>query len=217
MKNEKEYNKREYSKKWRKDNLDYIKEYKEQWQRNNPNYCKEYYQTNKERMKEQHKKWRENNPAYAKKYNKDHAEQHKICMKKWRKDNPEYRKQWMNVKRKTDLKCNFNTKISNAIRQSLNKNKNGKHWENLVGYTLGDLMKRLKSTMPKGYDWNDYLKGHLHIDHRIPISAFNFSMPEHIDFKRCWALENLRLLPAKENMIKHNKLSKPFQPALKIY
>ncbi|GAI61384.1 unnamed protein product, partial [marine sediment metagenome] len=38
----------------------------------------------------------------------------------------------------------------------------------------------------------------------------------HIDFKRCWALENLRLLPAKENMVKHNKLDRPFQPALRI-
>jgi len=34
--------------------------------------------------------------------------------------------------------------------------------------------------------------------------------------KRCWALSNLRLLPAKENMIKHNKLDRPFQPALRI-
>ena len=47
-------------------------------------------------------------------------------------------------------------------------------------------------------------------------SAFNFSKPEHIDFKRCWSLENLRLLPAMENIKKHNKLFKPFQPALKI-
>ncbi|MBA7551803.1 hypothetical protein ES705_44352 [subsurface metagenome] len=70
--------------------------------------------------------------------------------------------------------------------------------------------------MPAGYTWQDFLSGELHIDHIIPISAFNFTKPEHTDFKRAWALENLRLLPAKENMIKHDRLDRPFQPALKI-
>jgi len=70
--------------------------------------------------------------------------------------------------------------------------------------------------MPKGYCWQDFLEGKLHIDHKIPISAFNFTKSEHIDFKRCWALSNLQLLPARENIIKSNHLSKPFQPALKI-
>ena len=85
-----------------------------------------------------------------------------------------------------------------------------------VEYDLNDLIKRLKRTMPKNYTWQDYLDGNLHIDHIIPISAFNFSTPKQIDFKRCWALENLRLLSAEENLRKNAKLSKPFQPALKL-
>ena len=35
-------------------------------------------------------------------------------------------------------------------------------------------------------------------------------------FERCWALKNLRLLPAKENFAKKDKLEKPFQPSLMI-
>jgi len=100
--------------------------------------------------------------------------------------------------------------------KSLRDNKNGRKWEDLIGYTLDDLIKRLEKTIPKGYIWQDYLTEKLHIDHIIPISVFNFDKPEHIDFKRCWALNNLRLLPAKENMMKHDKLYKPFQPALPI-
>ena len=46
--------------------------------------------------------------------------------------------------------------------------------------------------------------------------VFNFSKPEHPDFKRCWALKNLRLLPAEENRKKGSKLINPFQPALEI-
>ncbi|MBA7552117.1 hypothetical protein ES705_44671 [subsurface metagenome] len=106
--------------------------------------------------------------------------------------------------------------MGKAIWQSLHSNKDRNHWETLVGYTIGDLIKRLKKTLPEGYTWQDYLSGKLHIDHIIPISVFNFTKPEHIDFERCWALSNLQLLPAKENLLKHNKLIIPFQPALQI-
>lgn len=102
------------------------------------------------------------------------------------------------------------------IWKALKGNKAGRHWEDLVGYKLNDLIKRLKNTMPKDYCWQDFMEGRLHIDHIIPKSAFNYTNTEHIDFKRCWSLDNLRLLPAKENLIKHNKLYKPFQPALAI-
>ncbi|MBA7582514.1 hypothetical protein ES708_24444 [subsurface metagenome] len=112
--------------------------------------------------------------------------------------------------------------MSKAVRDSLkNKSflkvsKNGKGWETLVGYTTNDLKKRLRKTMPKGYTWQDFLSGKLHIDHIIPIAVFNFTKVEHIDFKRCWALSNLQLLPGKENMVKGDKMDKPFQPALRI-
>jgi len=115
-----------------------------------------------------------------------------------------------------DLKYNLNHKISYMIWKSLKCNKAGRKWESLVGYNLNDLMGRLKRTMPKGYTWQDFLQGKLHIDHKIPKNAFNFTKPEHTDFKRCWDLKILRLLPARENLKKGSKLSKPFQPALKI-
>jgi len=53
-----------------------------------------------------------------------------------------------------------------------------------------------------------------HIDHKTPIAAFNFEKPEDEDFKKCWALENLQPLWAKENMKKHKKLVKPVQQSL---
>lgn len=115
-----------------------------------------------------------------------------------------------------DDKHNLNGRISNVIRSSLKNNRNGRHWEDLVDYTLDDLIKRLKKTMPKNYAWQDFLEGKLHLDHVIPKNAFNFTKLEHADFKKCWALKNLRLLPARENIKKGSKLSKPFQPALEI-
>ncbi len=102
------------------------------------------------------------------------------------------------------------------MRHPLKGNKNGRHWEDLVGYNLEKLKTHLENTMPEGYTWQDFMNGKLHIDHIIPISAFNFDKPEHIDFRKCWNLNNLRLLPAKDNLSKNDKLGKSFQPSLKL-
>ena len=71
-------------------------------------------------------------------------------------------------------------------------------------------------TLPVGHTWTDFLEGDFHIDHIIPCAAFNFQSPEDPDFKRCWALSNLQLLPAEENLKKGAKLLQPFQPSLAL-
>ena len=138
----------------------------------------------------------------------------KVCKNKEKQK--KWFRQYLRKRLKTDLKFNLNHNIRRSIWESLKNEKAGRHWEDLIDYTLTDLIKRLNKTMPEGYTWQDYLQGKLQMDHIIPISVFNFSKPEHTDFKRCWALSNLRLLPAKENLRKSNKLDRPFQPALKI-
>ena len=127
-----------------------------------------------------------------------------------------YRNRWYRKRYKVDFKFNLNNRISGAIGRSLRGSKAGRHWEYLVGYTSNALIIHLKKTIPNGYTWEDVFNGKLQIDHKIPISAHNFTKPEHIDFKRCWALSNLQLLPAMENRGKKNKLIKPFQPSLKL-
>ena len=199
------FNRKEYYKNNREKEI----ERNRQWQKYNPKkrkeICKHYREINLEEIRERGKHFRKNNPEKITKY-----------QKRWCENNPEYFNQYRKNRKKIDLKFNLNEKISTAIWQCLKGNKKRRHWEDLVGYKLTDLTKRLKSTMPKGYTWQDFLEGELHIDHKIPKSVFNFTQPEHTDFKRCWALSNLQLLPAKENKIKSNKLTKPFQPALRI-
>jgi len=204
LKRQKQYSKensekiKEYHKEYYQKNKDKLNEYSEQWQKDNPEKVKKrdkrYYESHPEKVKEKDRQYYENN--------------HEKIIERIRR--------WGNKKYKSDLRYNLNNKIRTAIRLSLNGNKNGRHWEDLIGYSLNKLIKHLKKTIPKGYTWQDFMKGKLHIDHIIPISAFNFTKPEHVDFKRCWSLNNLRLLTAKENLIKHNKLEKPFQPALRM-
>lgn len=187
-------------------------------------YRKQSYIKNREKELKQAKLWQKNNPKKVKKYLKtyyqNNCEEIKEKIRKYQKNN--YKKirnrerEYKNKKRKTDLRYNLNWKIPILMSKCLKGNKNGRNWNNLVDYILDDLIERLEQTMPEGYTWQDFMKGKLQIDHIIPISAFNFIKSEHTDFKRCWALENLRLLPARENSIKCNKLTKPFQPALLI-
>jgi len=132
---------------------------------------------------------------------------------RYRKAHPEWWQAW-NLSHCRQPRNRLRSRMSAEMRYCLKGGKNGKHWESLVGYTLNDLQQRLTQTMPEGYTWADLNK--LHIDHIIPITAFNIENENSLDFHRCWNLKNLRLLPAKENLMKHNSLNGPFQPSLAI-
>ena len=168
---------------------------------------KEYYQNNKEKIKEYQKE-------YHKEYHKNNKEKIAEYHKEWYQNNKKKMNEYLKNRRKTNPKFRLTKNIGGTIRTSLYGNKNGKHWEDLVGYTLDDLKKHLESQFTEGMNWDNY--GKWSIDHFIPISAFNFSKPEHIDFKRCWALENLQPLWAEENLSKNDKLLCDFQSNLAI-
>jgi hypothetical protein len=106
--------------------------------------------------------------------------------------------------------------ISTSIRLALkgNERKVGRRWEDLVGYSADALRMHLEKLFSPGMTWENY--GEWHIDHIVPVSAFNFSSTKDIDFKRCWNLKNLQPLWGKENISKRNRLSEPFQPSLSL-
>lgn len=204
---------KEYNKRYIAGHKNSIKKQTKKWKKNNPEKVREQ----KKRYRKKYSiKIKEYQGQYTRKYYQNNKGKIKEQSKQWQRDNREKRNNYEKIRRKIDLNFKLNRIIGSAIWQSLKDNKAGRKWENLIGYDVVKLKNHLKKTMPKGYTWQDYLSGELHIDHIIPKSAFNFTKSEHTDFKRCWALKNLRLLPIKENLTKHNKLVKPFQLALKI-
>lgn len=130
----------------------------------------------------------------------------KTVTPKMRENNRKYSLRW-------GRKHRLSVALSGNMRHSLRGNKAGNHWETLVNYTVTDLRKHLEKQFTDGMTWDNY--GKWHIDHITPISAFSFDKPSDMDFKRCWALSNLRPLWAKENRQKLNKIIKPFQPCIK--
>ncbi len=110
----------------------------------------------------------------------------------------------------------FRERFHHAVVRSLKKNLEGHKWESIVGYNLNTLKQRLKKTIPEGYSWQDFIEGNLQLDHIIPGSAFNIEDLDSLDFRRSWALSNLRLLPSRENTKKGAKLFEHFQPGLNL-
>jgi len=146
----------------------------------------------------------------AKKLNDNNA-------RRWWKAHPEEKRakrNYFNKKRNDTLKGNLGNRMSKAINRVLINGKSGQHWESFVDYTVEELKKHLEKRFLPGMSWKN--RNLWHIDHKIPIAVFNFEKPEDIDFKKCWALKNIRPLWAIENTKKGAKLNKPFQPSLRL-
>jgi len=167
------------------------------------------------------RKWRLNNQERYKERSHEYYSQNKEkCFEAtylWRRKNPQKVKEInnrKNAKRSSTPMGRINNAIRSTISRALKGNKRGRKWMVLTGYNLKQLKEHLENQFTDGMSWDNY--GKWHIDHKIPITAFNFENPEDIDFKRCWSLKNLQPLWAVENISKHNKINHPFQPSLLI-
>lgn len=119
-------------------------------------------------------------------------------------------------KKRLIAKHRLNAAISGSINSSLREKKNGRHWEALVGYTLEELMEHLESQFADGMTWDNYGRNGWWLDHVVPVAAFSFQSTSNPDFGRCWELKNLQPLWKMDNMLKSDKVDKPFQPALQL-
>jgi hypothetical protein len=213
------------NKEWKKDNPEKCKEKSKRYYKNNTEKCRKasekWKKDNPEKVKENQKEWIKNNPEKVKEkskrwYDNNGREYHKI----WRKNNPERCKKNNKKSRKKQSKIlsyRINNAIGSAIYYSLKGNKKGKHWEDLVGYTLEELKQHLEKQFEDWMTWENwgkYEKGKKkwHIDHIRPISSFNFTSAEDEKIKECWALSNLQPLEAMDNFIKSNNYEKTISP-----
>ena len=158
-------------------------------------YLKEYRQTTeykkRRRAYETNRRRNPNVKEYHKNYNK-------------RDEVKEYSNKWHIEKYRKDITYKLNNLMSKRINQSLRSNKQNRHWEDLVGYTIEDLKKHLESKFKDNMNWDNI--GKWHIDHIKPVSSFNFKSFTDYDFKECWELKNLQPLWAKDNLSKGSKL-----------
>ena len=209
-------NKKEWDKlkraEWKKNNPEKVREQRKAWEKNNPEKVREM------------KRRRNTNPdvkakkaAYMKEYNKEYNKRPEVkkYMKEYRKEymkrpgvrekQYKYIYKYITEKRKTDQAFALRTRFSNLLNIHLKEAKVTKSDTcfNLMGYTIDELKKHLESQFTDGMSWEN--RSEWHIDHIRPVSSFNFTTTDCEDFKKCWALNNLQPLWAKDNMSKGDK------------
>ena len=207
---------------------DCVKKYgrPEGWYENHKEQCRfnarKRYLVNIEKQRERSRRRnieeKEKHAERVKRWRATHKEQCLRASREWCKRNLEKvnaaRMKRYNAKVKTEKEI-LNQNVSSYIRTSLKGRKQGQHWEDLVGFTVEQLKKHLEKKFKPGMTWENY-GTNWHIDHKIPISVFNFEKPDDLDFRLCWSLKNLQPLDKIENSRKGAKIETPFQPSLKI-
>lgn len=159
---------------------------------------------------ERNRKWRNANREKTRKQCREYVA-------RWRAKNPDKSREI--IKRQRDKRyrhpaARLNRAISSRISRLLHRQKETfGYWQELTGYSLDQLKAHLEKQFDSKMTWENY-GSYWHVDHKIPVTAFNFEHAEDIDFKRCWALKNLQPLEAKRNISKGNVLERPFQPSL---
>ena len=175
-----------------------------------------------EKKRRQGRRWYEENREYKLAANAEWAkanpEKSKEYQRAWEARNPDASRIRSERRRRTPK-----GRLENAIRAGFHKgirrgSKSARRTFDLLGYTPDELMAHIEKLFLPGMSWDNHGRGDecWHIDHIIPVAAFNFETPDDPDFKICWALSNLRPLWEKDNLSKSDKLYKPFQPSLML-
>jgi len=169
-----------------------IANYKAQWYLENKgkikNKMKSYYVENKDGIKARVKNYYLSNHAKI----LSNAKKYELLHKKERNN-------YIKQRYFSDEKYKLNCSMANAIGKCLkNKgvSKRGRSWERLLNLSKEKLQKHLFNN---DNFKDDFLKSKMDIDHKVPLAWFSFSSEKDLAFRNAWSLENLQLLPSKEN------------------
>jgi len=167
--------------------------------------CKKHKKKTYEKYRE---KYNEQSKAYQKKNRKKVSIQQKIYRQKHIEKYRELARKYGKEKRmrnRSDPRWRLDNNVSTMVRSSLKGRKNYRSWKSLVGYSINELYHHLENLFLPGMTWENY--GQWHIDHRTPQSWFKYEKAEDSEFRKCWALDNLKPMWAKLNESKGNRYS----------
>jgi len=160
---------------------------------------KRHYIKNREKRLQYFSKWQKDNQEHRKKYLKEYRENN---LDKIRKTKRDYERNRKSSDPAYKLISNFRTAIYQVLKEN-NVEKN-KHYFDILRYTPEELISHLENLFTDGMTWENY--GEWHVDHRIPISSFNFESVDDDSFTKCWSLDNLQPMWGVENIVKGNNI-----------
>lgn len=169
--------------------------------RSNSKYCSkqcsdkfwhdDFYKKNKSKISENARtdEFREKSRKYAatperKKYHRDH----------------------LRKKRSSDPIWKLKHSIIDRIKLENYPNCTMRELENYLGYAIVDLYDYLMKSLPDGCVETDFLiLNKLHLDHIIPYHWYITFDAGDEEFKKCWAMKNLRFLLREDNLTRNKK------------
>jgi hypothetical protein len=160
---------------------------------------KKWRDSNKKYMDNKSKIWYEQNKEYRKKYLKEYREKNIDKIRKVKRD---YEKNRKASDPAYKLISNFRTAIYQVLKEN-NVEKN-KHYFDILKYSPEELISHLEKQFTDTMTWENY--GEWYVDHRMPISSFNFESVDDDSFIKCWSLENLQPMWGKDNIVKGNNI-----------
>lgn len=86
--------------------------------------------------------------------------------------------------------------------------------QEILGYSYDQLRTHIEKLFTSGMNWDRFMAGEIHIDHRIPVAYFKPVEHDSQEFRMCWSLNNLRPLWAAENLAKADTLPDDFEELL---
>ena len=174
--------------------------------------AKIYVENNRPSVKQQKHNWYDRNRDRILKEREEYRTTHKEARNAQDRDrriiDPIYR-----------LRTNMSKLINYRLKQ-VGSSKNGSIIKYLP-YTIDKLKAHLEQQFEPWMSWNNYGKYNTkiwddtktstwtwNIDHIVPQSDLPYASMEDDNFKKCWALSNLRPLSAKTNVINGTSLGK---------
>ena len=105
------------------------------------------------------------------------------------------------------VKHHFATRIADQYKGSQNLPEGyTEKLESYLGYKMSALIKHLDQTLQEEYpeekDTLSVLKKGWHIDHIKPLKLFPTKVIGDTEFRKCWDLKNLKVIPAEDNLAK---------------
>ena len=101
---------------------------------------------------------------------------------------------------KVRLRASVGKNVYHVLKRQNRTKNGGKTFDNL-SYTPIQLFEHLEAQFDDNMTWDNY-GSYWHLDHIIPQAALPYDSLNHPNFKKCWALENLQPLSARDNIIK---------------
>jgi hypothetical protein len=172
--------------------------------KDNPDYLKEYYAKNADREKKRKAKWVEQNKdkviEQSRQWYENNKERKIKTVRKWKDNNIDYFRKIQRDGKRLRMKIDEIYRLSQYIRTRMNFAFKGKKWnkkssnEDMLGVDYESAKKYIESKFLEGMSWEN--QGKWHIDHIIPLSSAEnekemMALAYYKNLQPLWATENL--------------------------